>query len=388
MAKLKRNNSKEIMIRILSVSIGMVLGLVLSLVIARYVIDEYNNNTNWDDSFLGDKLNTGDNAVETVDTVEDTNKEVETDAVTSVDTEEHVDTTPVIEKNVLEFSTINIDNSKITSGNLILVNGQYQYDFENKTYQTKLYGNRTKVYQLSGSELALENTTFKALDNMLVQFNKDTNNPSVLVNTAYRSLEDQQSIVAARIEKVGEEETYKYVAKPGHSEHHTGMAADMCFFIDGAQQYFTENADGKWFDEHSSDYGFILRYTEEKKDITGCEAEPWHYRYVGIVHAKLMNKLKYCMEEYITYLSNYSVDGSEDTTKNQILWVKDDYTTEVITLGSELPESGHLVYFVAMNSVENNTVVPIPSTFINNKNSYEISGNNVNGFVITIDLTK
>ena len=54
--------------------------------------------------------------------------------------------------------------------------------------------------------------------------------------------------------------------------------------------------------EHAEDYGFVLRYPEDKEDITGIMYEPWHFRYVGVEHAKKMNELHMCLEEYIEYV--------------------------------------------------------------------------------------
>ena len=54
--------------------------------------------------------------------------------------------------------------------------------------------------------------------------------------------------------------------------------------------------------KNAENYGFILRYPEEKADITGVKYEPWHWRYVGMEHAKEMNKLNMCLEEYVEYL--------------------------------------------------------------------------------------
>ena len=71
------------------------------------------------------------------------------------------------------------------------------------------------------------------------------------------------------------------VQKPGYSEHNTGLAMD----------FNTVN-----------DYGFVLRYPEDKEDITGIMYEPWHFRYVGVEHAKKMNELHMCLEEYIEYV--------------------------------------------------------------------------------------
>lgn len=91
-------------------------------------------------------------------------------------------------------------------------------------------------------------------------------------------------------------------AYPGTSEHEVGLAVDF----NSVEQSFENTAEFQWLKTHAAEYGFILRYTKEKQDITGVIYEPWHYRYVGQKHAKKINELGYCLEEYIDYLKNYT----------------------------------------------------------------------------------
>lgn len=89
----------------------------------------------------------------------------------------------------------------------------------------------------------------------------------------------------------------------GTSEHNTGLGFDI---LQKGSYYLTsqfENtAQFKWLMENAEDYGFILRYQKDKIDITGIMYEPWHFRYVGVEHAKRINELGFCLEEYIEYL--------------------------------------------------------------------------------------
>lgn len=89
-------------------------------------------------------------------------------------------------------------------------------------------------------------------------------------------------------------------AYPGTSEHELGLAVDF----NSVEESFENTRHFQWLKTHAADYGFILRYTKEKQDITGVIYEPWHYRYVGEKHAKKINQLGYCLEEYIEYLKN------------------------------------------------------------------------------------
>ena len=99
-------------------------------------------------------------------------------------------------------------------------------------------------------------------------------------------------------------EAGKVVAMPGTSEHELGLAVDLVDTdytdLDQAQ----ENTDTqKWLMEHCWDYGFILRYPNNKSDKTGIIYEPWHYRYVGKAVAKELQKTGLCLEEYLESLS-------------------------------------------------------------------------------------
>lgn len=84
------------------------------------------------------------------------------------------------------------------------------------------------------------------------------------------------------------------IARPGSSEHSTGLAIDF----NGVSEEFDTTPEYRWLMKHAADYGFILRYAEEKESITGIRFEPWHFRYVGSEHAREINRLGLCLEEY------------------------------------------------------------------------------------------
>lgn len=106
-------------------------------------------------------------------------------------------------------------------------------------------------------------------------------------------------IAAGTPEDKAEAEAATVVARPGTSEHHTGLAADFNM----ADDKFETTEMYKWMQEHAADYGFIMRYSGEKQSITGVIHESWHYRFVGINTAKEINRLGMCLEEYVEYLN-------------------------------------------------------------------------------------
>ncbi len=85
------------------------------------------------------------------------------------------------------------------------------------------------------------------------------------------------------------------ILPPGTSEHNAGLAMDIC----SLEQSFENSDEFRWLCENASDYGFILRYPENKQDITKIIYEPWHWRYVGVEAAKAMESSGQCLEEYL-----------------------------------------------------------------------------------------
>ena len=94
--------------------------------------------------------------------------------------------------------------------------------------------------------------------------------------------------------------TDEYINKPGASDHNLGLAVDFNY----VDNKFDDLEAFKWLKENAEDYGFILRYPKDKEEITKISYESWHWRYVGEEHAKKMNELNMCLEEYIEYLQN------------------------------------------------------------------------------------
>src|SRR5690625_55329 len=119
--------------------------------------------------------------------------------------------------------------------------------------------------------------------------------------SGYRSYERQDAIFAANIDEHGEEAANTFSAKPGESEHQSGLTMDITSpEVDyDLTTEFGETEEGKWVKEHASDFGFIIRYPEEKEDITEYQYEPWHLRYVGKKAAKEIMKNDLTLEEYL-----------------------------------------------------------------------------------------
>ncbi|WP_054948834.1 M15 family metallopeptidase [Numidum massiliense] len=121
----------------------------------------------------------------------------------------------------------------------------------------------------------------KALEKLFAAAEKD--GIALFAVSGYRSYEYQESIFAFNVEQKGEEEANRVSARPGQSEHQTGLTMDVSSESAGFDliEAFGETPEGKWIAENAADFGFILRYPKGKEDITGYVYEPWHLRYVG-----------------------------------------------------------------------------------------------------------
>lgn len=120
--------------------------------------------------------------------------------------------------------------------------------------------------------------------------------------STYRSFEYQTTLYERYVERDGAEEADRYSARPGYSEHQTGLAFDIGEINkeqDWASSSFGHTEAGKWLAENAHLYGFILRYPEGKEFVTGYMHESWHFRYVGVEIAKDIYESKVTLEEYL-----------------------------------------------------------------------------------------
>lgn len=122
------------------------------------------------------------------------------------------------------------------------------------------------------------------------------------MTSGYRSYYDQQYIYNNYVKRDGQEEADTYSARPGHSEHQTGLAYDL----NDLTWDFGETPEGKWVAENCHKYGFILRYPKDKEAITGYIYEPWHIRYVGVEKAGEIYESGLCLEEFLNITSVYA----------------------------------------------------------------------------------
>jgi len=172
-------------------------------------------------------------------------------------------------------------------------------------------------YCINTNANQIDATAAKALEAMLKELWADTGNTNITGTSGYRSYARQEEIFNSYIEKEmsekglsrteAEKEVLKYSAKPGTSEHQSGLCMDL---IDTRPKYndllnfestgcFTDRDTYEWLLANSWKFGFILRYPEEDEDITGYSFESWHFRFVGRYHAQKIALEGLTLEEYL-----------------------------------------------------------------------------------------
>jgi len=120
--------------------------------------------------------------------------------------------------------------------------------------------------------------------------------------SGYRSYKTQAALFDAYVKRDGEAAAARYSARPGMSEHQTGLAMDVsCAAADfKLEESFGETTEGKWLAKHAPDYGFIIRYPKGTEKITGYQYEPWHIRYLGKELAQEVASQGITLDEYFS----------------------------------------------------------------------------------------
>lgn len=174
--------------------------------------------------------------------------------------------------------------------------------------------------------------------------------------SGWRSEAEQREIWDGSMRESGEEFTRKYVALPGCSEHQTGLAIDLALRADNIDfirpEFPYDGVCGR-FRALAADYGFVERYQGGKEGVTGIAAEPWHFRYVGRPHARIMCEMGLCLEEYVEYLRAYPYPERLLEVRGEVYEAEVGFAGARDTLG--LPDA-----------------------------PYQVSGNNVDGYIYTL----
>ncbi|MCV4230515.1 M15 family metallopeptidase [Virgibacillus sp. LDC1] len=243
--------------------------------------------------------------------------------------------------------TIRVSEEQVTRGNLVLVNKDHPLDPEAVPkdivtlfeYNDLMYG-----YVVLDNTIRLSRSVAENFGDMIEAAGQDGVN-HFMISSGYRNESEQEQLYR--------EKGSDYALPPGYSEHNLGLSMD----IGSTQQSIDRSPEGKWLKEHAWAHGFILRYPQDKTEITGIQYEPWHFRYVGQPHSMIMKELNLTLEEYLDYLKEQS-----------------SYRTTVE--GKE-----YEIKYVPVTSKDMEIEIPAGS-------EYEISGNNIDGIIVTVRLNK
>jgi len=248
------------------------------------------------------------------------------------------------------MKTVSLSNEMVHLGKLILVNQQYPYK-ETSADMTLIPIENADNNVLLERQFA---TIYAKLMDDLCAWEEIT------AISGWRSRKKQEQIYNKSLLENGTDFTSKYVALPGHSEHQTGLAVDLALKqpdIDFLRPHFPYTGICGVFRNKACQHGFIERYPKGKEDITGIAYEPWHFRYISAPHAMIMNQTGDTLEEYHTRLKQFPYGNKPLNYDFGGLGIEISY----------LAADKEIVAF----EIENDTV-------------YTVSGNNMDGFIVTV----
>ncbi len=254
---------------------------------------------------------------------------------------------------------IKLDNNEIHKGSLILVNKDYPSYIDGED-AVSLYSYKSNSYTVADTDVLINKSIVDFTNQMFDDYYNIYGESDLYIACAYRSYETQSRLYDNEINSNPEAGT-NLVAPPGYSDHQTGYVFDIDRYNAAEKSGIAFDGTGNdaWFLDNCANYGFIVRYPEDKVDITKYYYEPWHYRYVGIPHAIYMKQNNLCLEEYIEKIK-------KNTKENPLTVSAPDGTTWSMWY-EKAYEDGDV------------TQIAVPKDC-----KYEVSGNNVDGFIITV----
>ncbi len=258
------------------------------------------------------------------------------------DPKDESDTPPAI-STPSKTTEILYSNTKLNQGVLLLVNLDHYYDPALAPDLVKIEGTQPApdAYEVRNTSWKLNNTALSAFNDMIAAYRQDPKgNNDIQIASAYRTADDQKV----------------YSTPVGHSDHHSGY----CLAIsDRSKTPLTDH----WIYENGHKFGFIRRYPDEKSGTTNVSTGyEYCIRYVGIPHATYIYQNSLCLEEYVELLRTRYANGEH-------LQITDHNGTQ------------YEVYYVAKSNAET-TSITVPANY-----AYTISGDNANGFIVTVNLS-
>ena len=256
------------------------------------------------------------------------------------------------------YTAFMYDSSKAAEGPLVLVNKSHKYIFPSTMAGlSDIRASRNKntdgnySYSCEYDKL-MDADALRAFNSMMDAFYAATGNGYALVTAAYRTAEEQDALGLD--------------TKGGYSDHHTGCLVTLKFYMDGIMYSTSDSKFAEsysWLAEHAAEYGFVVRYPDNKVSITGVSNYSNAYRYVGVPHAAYMKSNDLCMEEYIELLQSHNLSDSHlSSTDSQ--------------------GNTYEIYRIPVSSSAQ-TSVQVPEG-----KQYSISGDNNGGLIVAVNVTK
>ena len=294
------------------------------------------------------------------------------ETTTGESTTEQTTAPPVLAKWYDDYVKQTVSTADVSAGDLILVNFENKYDLTDSInsklsalYSTTGYGS---YFVLKEADMKIRRDIMTSLREMITDLvnaspslGTTKEHDRVIIVSGYRSTEYQQGLYDKQV-------VDNYVAIPGHSEHHTGLAVDLKVFTAAQKTIEFRDDEQAWMEANCADYGFIVRYDGAKFELTGILDETWHFRYVGKPHAQYMTENGLCLEEYLSLLStSYNIETCEAPL------------TYTVGEGEEATE--YEIYYVPA-SLDSITEIPVPKS--DSVSDISISGDNLSGFIVTV----
>ena len=253
-----------------------------------------------------------------------------------------------LEKN---FHYLNVRNAEsLHRGDLLLLNSAFKYEGEPQDMESNFKYLYNSAGQRVASASATVNTgtkrTLTAFNEMVSDFYKKTGKATIMLTDIYL--------------KDGGEDKSCY-------EHESGLAFDVRLYYEseGTFPEFTGTGEYVWFGQNCQKYGLIVRYPQEKEAVTGVSPKADHFRFVGKPHAEIMNENEWCLEEFLDEIKKYTI--------------KEPFSYE------DQDGSCWALYYVPKSS-DKTTNIPLPLDSLNNEYYYTLSGDNKDGYIVTVNI--
>lgn len=267
----------------------------------------------------------------------------------------------------MKMKEILLEKEKIHRGSLILVNAHYPITEQKRDRLHSEDGIFSENCLLSAEDLVPVSESFpqvllkrRAASMLQLALKRILAGERIVPVSGYRSFREQTEIYNSSLEENGEAFTGQYVALPNHSEHQSGLAIDLGLNreeIDFIRPDFPCEGICEAFRRNAAEYGFIQRYEADKESMTGIAYEPWHFRYVGRLHAQIIKERHFALEEYIGFIRKYR---EKDRFKYKP------------------PQGGEAeIFFIPAE--KDRVLLEVPED-----RECHISGNNVDGFIVTL----